>query len=287
MAPCLLDFLDVLRALDLLRPFELGLQGRVSFLRDRYLHAHSSLCLCSDPVILLQGLDSQLALPTRFDRHQSRAGAGHRGLIGHVLNQRSPADGRGIHLGDLVPHRIDDQLDLAVLDVVHAMRPALFDLVHRVHHDAASGQVGGRAPRVRDARGFTSSTWTVPSLTANCTFIRPITWSSCDRVIVCRRISSTIAGEREYGGSEQAASPEWTPASSMCSMMPPMTTRCPSERASTSISYAVSCLKKKRTGSCNEALMCWARQSLTLFARSIISLARASTAQDDRNTTGR
>ena len=26
-----------------------------------------------------------------------------------------------------------------------------------------------------------------------------------------------------YGGSEQAESPEWTPASSMCSMMPPIT----------------------------------------------------------------
>ena len=29
---------------------------------------------------------------------------------------------------------------------------------------------------------------------------------------------------RLTGGIEQALSPEWTPASSMCSMMPPMTT---------------------------------------------------------------
>src|SRR3989441_5078587 len=36
---------------------------------------------------------------------------------------------------------------LPVLDVVHAMRPALFDLVNRVHHEVTFGQVGGGAPR--------------------------------------------------------------------------------------------------------------------------------------------
>src|SRR2546425_10483922 len=103
VAPSLLDFLDVLGALDLLQPFELGLQGCLSFLCDRYLHAHSSLCLCSARVILLQGLDSQLALQTRLDGHQSRAGACHRGLIGHVLNQRGSAERCGIHLETLSP----------------------------------------------------------------------------------------------------------------------------------------------------------------------------------------
>ena len=48
-----------------------------------------------------------------------------------------------------------------------------------------------------------------------------------------RRVASAICVDRppsasEYGGSEQALSPEWTPACSMCSMMPPITTRSPS-----------------------------------------------------------
>ena len=43
-----------------------------------------------------------------------------------------------------------------------------------------------------------------------------------------------------YGGSTQAESPEWMPASSMCCMTPPMTQRVPSEMASTSASNASS-----------------------------------------------
>src|SRR5216117_2073162 len=58
-----------------------SLQGRVSFLRDRYLHARSSLRLRSDRVVLLQGLDGQLPLQTCLDRHQSCPGASHRSLV--------------------------------------------------------------------------------------------------------------------------------------------------------------------------------------------------------------
>ena len=47
-----------------------------------------------------------------------------------------------------------------------------------------------------------------------------------------------ISGESERGGSEQAESPEWMPASSMCSMMPAMNTSLPSQSASTSTSIA-------------------------------------------------
>ena len=53
-----------------------------------------------------------------------------------------------------------------------------------------------------------------------------------------RRISSTTSLGRVQGGREQAESPEWIPASSMCSMIPAMNTSLPSERASTSISTA-------------------------------------------------
>ena len=46
----------------------------------------------------------------------------------------------------------------------------------------------------------------------------------CAIATVCRRSSSCSSGDSEYGGSEHAESPECTPACSMCSMMPPMTT---------------------------------------------------------------
>jgi len=39
---------------------------------------------------------------------------------------------------------------------------------------------------------------------------------------VCKRNSFCSSSESECGGSEQAESPECTPASSMCSMMPPI-----------------------------------------------------------------
>ena len=41
---------------------------------------------------------------------------------------------------------------------------------------------------------------------------------------VCRFSSATVCADSEYGGSEQAESPECTPASSICSMMPAMKT---------------------------------------------------------------
>jgi hypothetical protein len=47
-------------------------------------------------------------------------------------------------------------------------------------------------------------------------------------------------GWRVTGGRTPALSPEWTPASSMCSMIPAMKTSTPSAMASTSNSWALS-----------------------------------------------
>jgi hypothetical protein len=76
---------------------------------------------------------------------------------------------------------------------------------------------------VRDARGFTSSTYTVSPLTAYCTFIRPLTRSSRAIAWVYSRMVSMTASDSVCGGSTIAASPECTPANSMCSSMPPIT----------------------------------------------------------------
>ena len=51
----------------------------------------------------------------------------------------------------------------------------------------------------------------------------------------------------------QAESPEWIPASSMCCMIPPITTRVPSASASTSTSKASSRKRSSRTGCSGEA----------------------------------
>ena len=56
---------------------------------------------------------------------------------------------------------------------------------------------------------------------------------------VCPFNSFFMADERLNGGSEQAESPECTPACSMCSMTPPISTFLPSQIASTSTSIAL------------------------------------------------
>jgi hypothetical protein len=73
---------------------------------------------------------------------------------------------------------------------------------------------------------------------ANCTFIRPRTFRARAILTVWRFSSSTVAALSEKGGIEQALSPEWTPASSMCSSTPATNTSLPSHRASTSTSVA-------------------------------------------------
>ena len=78
---------------------------------------------------------------------------------------------------------------------------------------------------VRDARGLTSSTkmrgsgeW--GSSMANWTFISPRTFRARAISSVWRVSSAMVSGRRENGGREQAESPECTPASSICSMIP-------------------------------------------------------------------
>jgi hypothetical protein len=107
---------------------------------------------------------------------------------------------------------------------------------------------------VRLARGFTSRTNTSPSFTANCTFMSPRTSSASARIFVCRSISSTTRRGSVVGGSEQAESPECTPACSMCSMIPPMSTRSPSQMASTSTSMASSRKRRRAPASGPETL---------------------------------
>ncbi len=96
---------------------------------------------------------------------------------------------------------------------------------------------------VRLARGFTSSTKmrgsaACGSSIANCTFIRPRTFSARAIASVWRFSSSIVSARSENGGSEQALSPECTPASSMCSITPATNTASPSQSASTSTSVA-------------------------------------------------
>ncbi len=80
-----------------------------------------------------------------------------------------------------------------------------------------------------------------------------MTPSSTANFRVSSRISSSSRPPSRYGGSTQAESPECTPASSMCCMMPPMTTSLPSDSASTSASKASSRKRSISTGWSGEA----------------------------------
>ena len=93
---------------------------------------------------------------------------------------------------------------------------------------------------VLEALGLTSRTYTRSSLTAYWMFIRPTTFSSRARATVFFRICSSVFALKCIVGSTQALSPLWTPASSMCSMIPPIRVSVPSDKASTSTSMAFS-----------------------------------------------
>ncbi len=85
-------------------------------------------------------------------------------------------------------------------------------------------------------------------MTANWTLMSPTTPSSRANRRARRFISATSSSFRRYGGSTQAESPEWTPASSMCCMTPAITASRPSQTASTSASKASSRNRSMSTG---------------------------------------
>ena len=87
--------------------------------------------------------------------------------------------------------------------------------------------------------------------TANWVFIRPTTFSALASATTCSRSAACVAGDSEYGGSEHDESPECTPASSMCSMTPPISTL-PSLSAMTSTSTSTA-LSRKRSSSTGES----------------------------------
>ena len=60
-------------------------------------------------------------------------------------------------------------------------------------------------------------------------FIRPVTLSARPSARACRSISATSSASSPCGGIEQALSPEWTPASSICSRIPATATVSPSQ----------------------------------------------------------
>ena len=102
---------------------------------------------------------------------------------------------------------------------------------------------------VRLARGFASMTYTLVPATANCTLIKPRTSSAAAIAVVYDSITSTTQAGSVCGGIAQAESPECTPASSTCSMTPPINTSPVWSRiASTSTSVASSRNRSIKTG---------------------------------------
>ena len=71
---------------------------------------------------------------------------------------------------------------------------------------------------VREARGLASRTKTLPFSMAYCIFIRPTTCISSAILRVYSLMVARASALMWREGRMQAESPEWTPASSMCSI---------------------------------------------------------------------
>ncbi len=91
---------------------------------------------------------------------------------------------------------------------------------------------------VRDALGLASNTYTLPFSIAYCIFIRPFTCISSAIFLVYSWIVTTFSSEICTDGIMQAESPEWIPASSICSITAGTNACVPSLMASASHSSA-------------------------------------------------
>ncbi len=161
---------------------------------------------------------------------------------------------------------------------------------------------------VRLARGFTSMTYTSSApvswffCTAHWQFISPRTPR---RSAICRDkrlISSIVSGFSECGGIVQAESPEWMPASSMCSITAATIARggwasksgepadCFPKSATTSTSHSVA-LKRKRSTRIGWPARSLAPRASIMYRRSCpssktVSIARPPSTKLGRTSTG-
>ena len=101
-------------------------------------------------------------------------------------------------------------------------------------------------------------------------------------------IRSSSRADSVMGGSTQEESPEWMPASSMCSMIAPMKSSSPSYRASTSISMAASRKRSMSSGPReNSSSESWlARYSRSAGSSLMIAMPRPPSTKDGRTRTG-
>jgi hypothetical protein len=123
-------------------------------------------------------------------------------------------------------HRVvvrHDFLGRALLGQRLAGHAARGDLGQRHAGGLGHERHGARGTRVHfqqvDGVGTSSLVWI-----ANWVFIRPTTFRALASSTTWRRSSAWVSADSEYGGSEQDESPECTPASSMCSITPPIRT---------------------------------------------------------------
>ena len=141
---------------------------------------------------------------------------------------------------------------------------------------------------VREARGLTSSTKIFPFWIANWMLTSPRTPSaSASRRVSARTSSSSSRTARWYGGSTQALSPEWIPASSMCCITAATTTSSPSQSASTSSSKASSRKRSSSTGCSGEAATaCFIIDSSESSSQQT-NIARPPSTYDGRTSSGK
>ena len=98
------------------------------------------------------------------------------------------------------------------------LRPAMTSAAHFASGTPVAFDTKGT---VRLARGLASMTKISSPLIANCTLMSPRTPRRTANARVTPRSRSTVRFENEKGGMHADESPEWMPASSMCSSTPP------------------------------------------------------------------
>ena len=100
-------------------------------------------------VVVLQRADAEALLAQRADRADGGGGAGERGDARHLVHHRGAADRAIVEERLAAERRVDDEIDLAVDDLVGDVRPAFVHLEDDVDVEAVGAQVGG-GPARRD-----------------------------------------------------------------------------------------------------------------------------------------
>src|SRR5438094_7529952 len=101
-------------------------------------------------MVFLQRADVQTLTPNRAYPVDRGCGAGNCGDAGHMMVDRRAANRFLVEEGLAAQRCVDDEVDLAALDVVDDVRPAFIDLINGLDVDPGTAQHLSRSARRND-----------------------------------------------------------------------------------------------------------------------------------------